>query len=143
MKVMQILKMKGSTAVETVAATATVAEASRLLSQKRIGALVVTKAEGGLLGIVSERDIVRHIGADGAAALSLPVRNVMTSKVECCAPEDDALSVLERMTTGRFRHMPVMMRGQLAGLLSIGDVVKARIDEIEAENEAMAHMLSG
>lgn len=143
MKVMQILKQKGSTAVETVEATATVADAARLLSKKKIGALVVTKSEGGMLGIISERDIVRHVGADGAQALSLPVRDLMTAKVECCAPEDDANSVLERMTSGRFRHMPVMVRGQMAGLLSIGDVVKARMDEIQAENEAMAHMLSG
>ncbi|MEO0819610.1 MAG: CBS domain-containing protein [Pseudomonadota bacterium] len=143
MKVMQILKSKGSTSVETIGTQSTVADATNVLSQRRIGALVVTRPDGSMAGILSERDIVRNIGTEGAAVLAKPVHAIMTAKVEACAPEDDALSVLERMTSGRFRHMPVMLRGQLAGILSIGDVVKARIDEIEAENEAMAHMLSG
>jgi len=143
MKVTQILNQKGSNTVETIAAEATLADAARTLSKKRIGALVVTDEDGNISGIVSERDVVRHVGADGPSALSLRVRSAMTSHVECCAPDEDALHVLDRMTKGRFRHMPVVEGGRMAGLLSIGDVVKARIDEIEAENEAMAHMLSG
>ncbi|MEO1472189.1 MAG: CBS domain-containing protein [Pseudomonadota bacterium] len=143
MKVMQILKLKGSTAVETIGPDARISEATARLSTRRIGALVVADETGGMLGILSERDIVRQIGSEGPAALNQPVSSIMTRKVTTCSPDEDALSVLERMTNGRFRHMPVMLRGQLAGLLSIGDVVKARIEEIEAENEAMAHMLSG
>ncbi|MEM6972210.1 MAG: CBS domain-containing protein [Pseudomonadota bacterium] len=143
MKVMQILKLKGSTGVETIAETASVAEAVGRLSAKGIGALVVTRDGGSMAGIVSERDIVRQIGREGATVLSQSVRGIMTVKVSTCEPGEDALEVLNRMTRGRFRHMPVLLRGQLAGILSIGDVVKARIEEIEAENEAMAHMLSG
>ena len=143
MKVTQILKQKGSATVETIAAERTIGEAARLMGQKRIGALVVAEADGHIAGILSERDIVRHLGSDGSAALGLKVRRAMTEQVECCSPDDDAMHLLERMTAGRFRHMPVMEGGRMAGLLSIGDVVKARIDEIEAENEAMATMLSG
>ncbi|MEO1776421.1 MAG: CBS domain-containing protein [Pseudomonadota bacterium] len=143
MKVMQILKMKGSTHVECIEAEAPVGDAVTVLSAKRIGALIVRGRDGDLAGILSERDIVRVLGTDGPGVMSKPVKAIMTAKVSTCSPEEDALSVLERMTEGRFRHMPVMLRGQLAGLLSIGDVVKARIDEIEAENEAMAHMLAG
>ncbi|MEM6488319.1 MAG: CBS domain-containing protein [Pseudomonadota bacterium] len=143
MKVMQILKLKGSTAVETIAPDARVGEAVARLSHKRIGALVVAGDDGSVAGIVSERDVVRQLGSDGASILNLPVSAIMTSRVKTCSPEEDAIVVLERMTDGRFRHMPVLLRGKLAGLLSIGDVVKARIGEIEAENEAMAHMLSG
>lgn len=143
MKVMQILKLKGSTAVESVDENATVADAVAMLSRKRIGALVVTQGEGRMAGIVSERDVVRTLGTEGAGLLKKPVSSIMTRKVLTCAPEDEAIAVLERMTEGRFRHMPVMVRGQIAGLLSIGDVVKARIGELHAENEAMQHMLSG
>ncbi|MEL6197983.1 MAG: CBS domain-containing protein [Pseudomonadota bacterium] len=143
MKVMQILKMKGSTHVECIDADAPIADAVVVLSAKRIGALVVRTRDGAVAGILSERDIVRQLGVEGAAVLKKPVSTIMTAKVLTCAPEDDALTVLERMSEGRFRHMPVLLRGQLAGVLSIGDVVKARINEIEAENEAMAHMLAG
>lgn len=143
MKVMQILKLKGSTAVETIEDASHVSDAVARLSTKRIGALVVTDARGSMVGIISERDIVRQIGKEGAVVLNQQIRAIMTSKVSTCTPDEDALQVLDRMTSGRFRHMPVMLRGQIAGILSIGDVVKARIEEIEAENEAMAHMLSG
>ncbi|MGF1551519.1 MAG: CBS domain-containing protein [Paracoccaceae bacterium] len=143
MKVMQILKLKGSTKVETITAEASVADAITQLSHKRIGALVVLEGEGRIAGILSERDVVRTLGSEGAGVLKKPVSAIMTTKVTSCAPEDEAITVMERMTEGRFRHMPVLVRGQLAGLLSIGDVVKARIGELDAENEAMQHMLSG
>ncbi|MEM6945160.1 MAG: CBS domain-containing protein [Pseudomonadota bacterium] len=143
MKIAQVLKLKGSTHVETAAARMSVAEIASLLAGKGIGALVVTSSSGTIAGIVSERDVVRHIGSEGAKALSKPVDAVMTPRVEACTPDDEAINVLQRMTNGRFRHMPVMANGELAGLLSIGDVVKARIDELNAENEAMATMLSG
>ncbi|MEM6354280.1 MAG: CBS domain-containing protein [Pseudomonadota bacterium] len=143
MKISQVLQLKGSTHVETTTSQMTVGEAASILSKKGIGALIVTKPDGRIVGILSERDVVRHIGSDGPAALSQPVQTIMTSRVECCAPSDETIDVLTRMTDGRFRHMPVMVDGRLGGVLSIGDVVKARIDELNAENEAMATMLSG
>ncbi|MDT8344933.1 MAG: CBS domain-containing protein [Thermohalobaculum sp.] len=143
MNVIQILKSKGSSSVETIPAHVTLAEAASRLAARRFGALVVSGRDGAIAGILSERDIVRRIGEDGAKALALPVSAVMTAKVETCAPGDSATSVLERMTAGRFRHMPVVEGGRMTGILSIGDVVKARIDEVEAENQAMAGMLGG
>ncbi|MBK0400047.1 CBS domain-containing protein [Limibaculum sp. M0105] len=143
MNVIQILRSKGSAAIETITSDITLSDAAARLAARRIGALVVTGRDGSIAGILSERDIVRRIGEEGARALSLKVSDVMTSKVETCSPSDTAISVLERMTSGRFRHMPVMEGGKMTGILSIGDVVKARIDEVEAENQAMAGMLSG
>ncbi|MCL5777642.1 CBS domain-containing protein [Limibaculum sp. FT325] len=143
MNVIQILRSKGSSAIETIRSEVTLSDAAAVLAARRIGALVVTARDGSMAGILSERDIVRRVGEDGARALTLPVSAVMTSKVETCAPADSATSVLERMTAGRFRHMPVMEGGRMTGILSIGDVVKARIEEVEAENQAMAGMLSG
>ncbi|MGF1500943.1 MAG: CBS domain-containing protein [Paracoccaceae bacterium] len=143
MNVKQILRLKGSAAVETVHPQTTVAEAAGRLSQKRIGALVVLQSDGAIAGILSERDLVRGIGEAGAAALDRPVAALMTARVECCVPTDTGVSVLERMTAGRFRHMPVVDHGRMVGLLSIGDVVKARIGEIEHENHQMANMLHG
>lgn len=143
MNVVQIMKTKGSMAVETIGQQATLAEVASRLAARRIGALVVTGPDGSIGGIISERDVVRRVGEEGAKALTLPVSAVMTARVETCEPSESAISVLGRMTEGRFRHMPVVENGKMVGLLSIGDVVKARIHEMEAENEAMAVMLSG
>ena len=144
MKVSVILQKKGSTNVVTIAPDDTVGQAVRTMADHRIGAIVVS-ATGSLVdGIVSERDIVGRIGAEGPGILSTPVAQVMTSHVECCIADDTALDILARMTDGRFRHMPVLnAHKELMGILSIGDVVKARLEEIEAENAAMADMLSG
>lgn len=142
MNVEQILKSKGSISVDTIAANAKVAEAAAVLGKKRIGALVVTDGDH-VEGIVSERDIVRRLGQTGAACLDVEVGEIMTAKVSTCTPAESANSVLERMTTGRFRHMPVMEGDKMVGLVSIGDVVKARIEDIERENAAMAEMLRG
>ncbi len=143
MNVMHILKLKGSSAVESVTPETNVASAAAKLSERRIGALVVTAPSGGIAGIVSERDIVRALAKEAGGCLTMPVSKLMTETVETCTPDENSNSVLERMTTGRFRHMPVVDNGRMVGLLSIGDVVKARIDEIERENAAMADMLSG
>jgi CBS domain-containing protein len=143
MIVMHILKLKGSSAIETIAPSASVAQAAAALAEKRIGALVVSAGEGHIAGIISERDIVRALAREAGGCLTMPVSKLMTEKVESCAPSETSNSVLERMTTGRFRHMPVVEGGKMVGLLSIGDVVKARITEIEEENAAMAGMLSG
>ena len=117
--------------------TATLAAAAKLLVAHHIGALVIRGAGGRLAGILSERDIVRALSAQGAAALDSPVGQAMTRDVETCTDDDTCASIMERMTTGKFRHMPVLRSGKLVGLISIGDVVKQRVDEIEAESEAM------
>ncbi|MEM7508642.1 MAG: CBS domain-containing protein [Pseudomonadota bacterium] len=143
MNVLQLLKLKGSRAVETVQPDLTVAEAAKILSERKIGALVASRDGASVAGIVSERDIVRLLGTEGAAVLARPVSDVMTSTVTTCALSETALSVLERMTEGRFRHMPVMEDGRMVGFLSIGDVVKARISEIESDNAALVEMLHG
>ena len=144
MKVSVILSQKGSNEVATIAPTATVSEAVSQLASRSFGALVVSAGDGMIDGILSERDIVRRLGNDGTGVLDQPVGSVMTSTVETCTTEETALEVLGRMTRGRFRHLPVVDGdGRMTGLLSIGDVVKARLEEIERENAAMADMLSG
>jgi CBS domain-containing protein len=117
--------------------TANLAAAAKLLVKHHIGALVIRGAGGRLSGILSERDIVRALSAQGAAALDLPVGQTMTRDVETCGEDDSCASIMERMTIGKFRHMPVMRNGKLVGLISIGDVVKQRVDEVERESEAM------
>ncbi len=143
MNVTHILKLKGSSTVETITPETSVAAASAILAEKRFGALVVSVSGTDIAGILSERDIVRALAREAGGCLTMPVSKLMTETVITCAPADTANSVLERMTAGRFRHMPVTEDGEMVGLLSIGDVVKARMTEIEQENAAMVGMLSG
>ena len=143
MNVMHILKLKGSSKVESIAPSTPISAAAATLAEKGYGALVVCDASGRIAGIISERDIVRALAREAGGCLTMPVSKLMTEKVETCSLGENANSLLERMTSGRFRHMPVVEDGKMAGLLSIGDVVKARILEIEQENAAMADMLSG
>jgi CBS domain-containing protein len=143
MLVQHILSQKANSRVETITPDVTVGTAARTLSEKRIGALIVTRDGKTIDGILSERDIVRELGRRGASCLGDPVSAIMTNQVIGCHPGDSAVSVLERMTDGRFRHMPVIDRGRLAGVISIGDVVKARIGEVETENTALAEMIAG
>ena len=155
MVVKNILAKKGSTKVETISPTATIAEAAQILSDKKIGALIVSETGKTVDGIISERDIVRELAASGNACLGGVVSSIMTKEVMVCEPSERAVRVLERMTQGRFRHMPVVdggkmvgllsvvVNGELAGLISIGDVVKARMAEIEMENTALADMIRG
>jgi CBS domain-containing protein len=117
--------------------TATLAAAAKLLSTHRIGAVVILGAGGRLAGILSERDIVRAVSEHGAAALDLPVGQAMTRSVSTCGEDDNIAGIMERMTAGKFRHMPVLADGLPIGIVSIGDVVKQRLDEIERESEAM------
>ncbi len=116
---------------------ADLAAAAKLLTTHRIGAVVIRGAGGRLAGILSERDIMRALSQHGADALALPVGQVMTRDIETCGEDDTVASIMERMTAGRFRHMPVVSKGKLVGLISIGDVVKQRVDEVERESEAM------
>jgi CBS domain-containing protein len=121
----------------TIEPTADLAAASKLLAKHRIGAVVILGAGDRLAGILSERDIVRALSDQGAAALGLPVGQVMTRNVATCSEDDSVASIMERMTAGKFRHVPVVSNGRLTGLISIGDVVKHRVEEIERESEAM------
>jgi CBS domain-containing protein len=136
MNVKAILAAKGGDTV-CVEPAADLAAATKLLSKHRIGAVVIRGAGEHLAGILSERDIVRALAKHGADALALPVSQVMTRDVETCSEDDTVASIMERMTAGKFRHMPVIVKGKLAGLISIGDVVKQRVEEIESESEAM------
>ncbi|MFN3658110.1 MAG: CBS domain-containing protein [Pseudolabrys sp.] len=117
--------------------TADLAAAAALLKKHGIGAVVIRGAGNRLAGILSERDIVRALAEHGAAALSLPVGQVMTRDVVTCGEDDSCASVMEQMTARKIRHLPVMRGGRLVGLISIGDVVKQRVDEVERESEAM------
>lgn len=136
MNVEQLLRDKGREVV-SVQPHRTLAEAIRTLSEKRIGALVVMGVDGSLVGILSERDIIRALGELGGAALESAVSRSMTSKVVTCRPQTSVDELMEIMTTGRFRHVPVVENGRVAGLVSIGDVVKHRVAAIEAESQAM------
>ena len=143
MLVQQILKSKGDDVVVTVAPGTPVQKVAELLSTRRIGAVIVS-ADGKLaMGIVSERDIVRELGRRGAACLGDPVESLMTAKIVSCTRSEGTDAVLGRMTDGRFRHMPVIEDGQMVGLISIGDVVKARLMELAAEKDALEGMIKG
>jgi CBS domain-containing protein len=128
-------KMGGD--IISIEPTADLATAAKLLSKHRIGSVVILGAGERLVGILSERDIVRAVSEQGADALALPVGQVMTRDVATCGEDDTVASIMERMTAGRFRHMPVVANGRLVGLISIGDVVKQRVEEVEGEAEAM------
>jgi CBS domain-containing protein len=141
--VSQILRSKADTGVITVMPGATVASAAELLSSMRIGALIVSTDSLRPEGILSERDIVRELGRKGGAVLNDRVESLMTRTLVTCSPDDGADSVLERMTEGRFRHMPVLVGGQMVGLISIGDVVKARLAELAMEKDALTGMIMG
>ena len=143
MTVANILKSKGSVQVETIAPTASVHEASRTLAEKRFGSLVVSEDGATVVGILSERDIVREVGRRGAAVLSDPVEKLMTRKIVTCTRADKAVAVLGTMTEGRFRHMPVVEDGRLAGLITLGDVVKYRLEELAMEKDALEGMIMG
>ena len=136
MTVKAILSRTGND-VCTADPNATLAEAVRILAARRIGAVVVTGADRRIVGILSERDVVRVLGDKGPSALDLPIAEVMTRKVTTCSMRDTVSELMERMTEGKFRHMPVVDDGRLAGIVSIGDVVKWRVHEIEDESAAL------
>lgn len=136
MNVKAILHAKGGEVV-CIEPTADLAAATQLLSANRIGAVLIRGAGGHIAGILSERDIVRALSQHGSAALALPVGQVMTREVMTCTEDETIGDVMERMTAGKFRHLPVVSKGKLVGLISIGDVVKQRVDEIEHESEAL------
>ncbi len=127
----------------SVTPSSTVTEAAKLLSKHRIGTVVVSKDGKSLDGILSERDIVRELGKRGQGCLNDPVSDLMTSKLVTCSPSNTALEVLEMMTEGRFRHLPVMDNGEMVGLISIGDAVKGRLAQLAMEKESLEGMIMG
>jgi CBS domain-containing protein len=141
MTVRAILTLKGRECV-TIAPDATLTEAAKLLAKHRIGALVITGPERRVVGILSERDIVARLAGVGEPALREPVGNVMTREVVTCGEDESIPDLMQRMTGGRFRHVPVVERGQLVGIVSIGDVVKYRLAELEREHDALREYIA-
>lgn len=141
MTVKSILDEKGRDVV-TLGPDVTLAAAIGLLAEKRIGAVVVTDEAGRILGILSERDIVRAIGQSGAAALDMRVSGTMTARVTTCRETHTVNHVMEVMTRGRFRHLPVERNGRLDGIVSIGDVVKRRIETVEREADQIREYIA-
>jgi len=141
MTVKAILEAKGR-AVLTLAPDQTLSEAVRVLADNRVGALVITNGDRKIVGILSERDIVRCIAKEGAAALDSSVRAAMTPKVKICNENHTINEVMAIMTQGRFRHLPVERDGLLDGIISIGDVVKRRIEDAEREAEDMKQYIA-
>jgi len=144
MLVSQILTSKATGGVFTLSSDATVSDAAGIMSEKRIGTIVVSD-DGGqtAAGILSERDIVRELGKRGPSCMSNLVGDLMTKKLITAAPSDKSDDVLTKMTDGRFRHMPVLDDGKMVGLISIGDVVKARLSELAMERDALEGMVMG
>jgi CBS domain-containing protein len=136
MRISNILRTKGNQ-VTTVAPQATVHELLGVLAGRNIGAAVVSSDGVTVEGIVSERDVVRHLHERGSALLDAPVETIMTSPVRTCAPEDSVEGLRKIMTEHRIRHLPVLVDGRLAGIVSIGDVVKSALDQLEAEREQL------
>ena len=142
MTVTHILANKGDRVI-TVHPSITVAEAVNVLRTQGIGAVVASDGGDQVSGILSERDVIRLLADEGPAALDKPVREAMTSPVSTCVPTDSVDDVMRRMTAGRFRHMPVVTEGIMVGMVSIGDVVKRRIREVETEAEDLRSFISG
>lgn len=136
MSVAAILNGKGHEII-TAQENALVSEIAETLAKNKIGAVVVCDGEKHIRGIVSERDVVRVVGTEGVSALELPISDIMTREVMTCSEADSANEVMARMNQGRFRHMPVVKDGKLAGVISIGDVVKFKIAQVEQEAEQM------
>ena len=136
MRIADVVKRKGGDVV-TVRPDATVTELLGLLSDHKIGAVVVSDDGEGVHGIVSERDVVRHLHTDGAGLLEAPVRQIMTVEVHTCTPEDSLEDMASRMTDRRIRHVPVLQDDKLSAIVSIGDIVKFRIDTLQTERDQL------
>ncbi len=140
MTVARIINDKGRDVV-TMAGDVSLADLVATLAEKRIGAVVIVEG-GDIRGIISERDIVRALARHGAEALSKHAAEFMTSKIVTCGPEDTIHNVMQKMTDGRFRHLPVVHHGKLEGIVSIGDIVKSRIEEVEKEADQIREYIA-
>ena len=143
MLVQQILKSKGDSSVVTVKPGTPISDVARILAERRIGGVVVSSDGVTPEGILSERDIVRALALKGSGCMDETVDDMMTRNPVCCARQDSADLVLTRMTDGRFRHMPVVEGGKMVGIVTIGDVVKARLQELSMEKAALQDMIMG
>ena len=143
MTVSKILNSKGTSDVYTITPDKLVSDAAAFLSENRIGSLVVSEDGKKASGIISERDIVREIGRRGPSCLSETVAEMMTRDLVTCERSDRADEVLAQMTKGRFRHMPVVEGGALVGIVTLGDVVKYKLEEVKMEKEALEGMIMG
>lgn len=143
MLVQQILKSKGDDPVITITAKTSIAEAANVLAERRIGGLIVSDDGMQVEGILSERDIVRSLALRGAVCLEETVADLMTRNPVCCSKDETTDAVLEKMTNGRFRHMPVTENDVLVGIITIGDAVKARLEELAMEKNALQGMIMG
>jgi CBS domain-containing protein len=141
MNVEHILAAKGRD-VLTIEPDRTLADAARALTERKIGAVVIADEGRAVLGILSERDIVRAVAREGAAALGHPVSRYMTAKVVTCTGHSSINELMEVMTERKFRHVPIVENGRLSGIISIGDVVKHRVAEIEAEHQALREYIA-
>jgi CBS domain-containing protein len=141
MIVNKILELKGRDVV-TIEPAQALSEAVKVLSERRIGALLIVDGQRPVSGIISERDIVRAVAAQGVKALEEPVSRFMTEKVVTCTGQTSINDVMELMTKQKFRHVPVVEGGRLAGIISIGDVVKLRLEEVEAEAQAIKEYIA-
>ncbi len=141
MYVSDILKTKGDSVI-SLPGSAPVTEAVALLAEKRIGAVLITNDAGDVAGILSERDVVRALNTHKDGITGKTVRDLMTGEVVTCAPETSVAEIMGMMTARRFRHLPVVSNGELVGIVSIGDIVKSRIEEAEAEVDALRRYIA-
>ena len=139
--VRNILEAKGASVV-AIAPTATVEEAVSRLKQAGIGALVVSGDGRRVEGIISERDVVRGLADHGHGVYDRPVRQLMTTEVFTCSPDDSTTAVMAAMTERRFRHVPVVENGELCGIISVGDILKKRVDEVQTEANALRQYIA-
>lgn len=142
MQVKDVLRAKGAD-VATIDPDATVTDLLDLLAERSVGAIVVAGDDGAVTGIVSERDVVRWLQREGAQLLAAPVGQIMTTDVQTCTPAHDVQDVLVLMTERRFRHLPVLDEGRLAGIVSIGDIVKSRIEALLSERNQLESYIAG
>ena len=142
MRITDVLRRKGDVVV-TVSPDTTVSALLDMLAEHRVGALVVSRDGQGVDGIVSERDVVRKLQSDGADVLGYQVSEIMTAEVRTCTPDAAVDDLMVVMTERRIRHVPVVVEGQLAGIVSIGDVVKHRIDELQSERDQLTAYITG
>lgn len=142
MFVQQILASKGNDIV-TIGPSAKLGDVVILMSKERIGALVVLDDDAHIAGIVSERDVTRGLAEHGADILNMTADKIMTSEVISCRPDDGVDKLMQKMTAGRFRHLPVLDKGKMVGIVSIGDIVKFRLEELEAEASMLQDYIAG
>ncbi len=141
MNVRTILNTKGST-IETVRPTESIADATKQLRNHNVGALIVSDSGTSVDGIISERDIIRSLATNGPQTMQMQVRDLMTTKVHTCTPADTVANIMATMTAQRIRHLPVIAEDRLCGIISIGDVVKIRLEEVESEAHALRDYIS-